>query len=124
MPLVHCLGERVGDTGSHADQCGLLDAELSRDLVGGAEADAADVASQAIGVLRDELDRLGAIGLVDAHRARGANTVAVQEQHDLADDFLFSPAANNTLSTLRADPGHLAQSARLLLYDVEHGIAE
>src|SRR6266404_1641807 len=100
MPLVPCLGERVGDTGAHADQCGLLDAELSRDLVGGAEADAADVASQAIGVLRDELDRLGAIGFVDAHRARGANTVAVQEQHDLADDLLLGPTTDDPLRTL------------------------
>jgi hypothetical protein len=43
MPFVHRLGQRVGDPGTHADQCGLLDAELGCDLIGGAEADAADV---------------------------------------------------------------------------------
>ena len=30
MPFVHRLGERVGDAGTHADQRGLLDAELGR----------------------------------------------------------------------------------------------
>ena len=92
MPVVHRLGERVGDPGTHADQRGLLDAELGRDLVGGAEADAADVAGQPVGVLRDQLNRVGAVGLVDAHRARGADAVAVQEQHDLADHLLLGPA--------------------------------
>jgi len=56
MPVVHRLGERVGDAGAHSDQCRLLDAELGRDLVGRTEADAADVAGQAIGVLRNELN--------------------------------------------------------------------
>ena len=124
MPFVHRLGQRVGDAGAHADQCGLLDAELGRDLIGGAEADAADVAGQAVGVLRDQLHGIGAIGLVDAHRARGADAVAVQEQHDLADDLLLGPAADDALRTLRADAGHLTQAARLLLDDVEHGFAE
>ena len=48
MPFLHRFGERIGDTGTHADQCRLLDAELGRDLIGGAEADAADVAGQSV----------------------------------------------------------------------------
>jgi hypothetical protein len=67
MPFVHLLGERVGDAGAHADQRGLLDAELGRDLIGGAEADPADVAGQPVRVLRDELDGVGAVGLVGAY---------------------------------------------------------
>src|SRR5467141_3852822 len=124
MPFVYCLGESVGNAGAHTDQRGLLDAELSRDLIGGAEADATDVAGQPVRVLRDELDGLGTVGLVDAYRARGADAVAVQEQHDLADDLLLGPTANDALRPLRTDPGYLAQAARLLLDDVEHGIAE
>ena len=124
MPIVHRLGERIGDAGTYADQRGLLDAELGRDLIGGAEADAADVASQAIRVLRDEPNGIGAIGLVDAHRARRADAVAVQEQHDLADDLLLGPAGDDPLRALRADAGHLAQAVGLLLDDVEHGFAE
>jgi hypothetical protein len=56
VAVVHRFGERKGDAGTYADQRGLLDAELGRDLVGGAEADATDVAGQAVGVLRDQLD--------------------------------------------------------------------
>ena len=52
MPFVHCLGESVGDAGTNADQRVLLDAELGRDLIGGAETDVAHVASQATGVLQ------------------------------------------------------------------------
>jgi hypothetical protein len=44
LPSSRRLGERVGDAGTHADQRGLLDAELARDLVGGAKANATDVA--------------------------------------------------------------------------------
>ena len=43
MAIVHCLGEREGDAGTHANERGFLDPELARDLVGGAKADTADV---------------------------------------------------------------------------------
>ena len=69
MPFVHRLGERVGDAGTDANQSCLLDAELGCDLISGAEADAADVAGQSIGILRDELDGVGAVSLIDPHRA-------------------------------------------------------
>ena len=124
MPFVHRFGERVGDAGTHSDQRRLLDAELGGDLIGGAETDAADVAGQPIRVLRDELNGVGTVGLVDAHRARGANAVAVQEQHDLADDLLLGPAGDDALRPLGADPCHLPQTARLLLDDVKNGIPE
>jgi hypothetical protein len=42
MPFIHRLCERVGDPGTYPDQRRLLDAELGRDLISGAEADAAD----------------------------------------------------------------------------------
>jgi hypothetical protein len=44
MSVVHRLGERVGDAGTDANERGFLDAELGRDLVGGAEADTSNVA--------------------------------------------------------------------------------
>ena len=85
MALIHRLGQRVADAGPDPDQRRLLDPELGRDLIGGAEADAADVAGQAVGVLADHLHGVGAVGLVDPHRPRGADAIGVQEQHDLAD---------------------------------------
>ena len=124
MPFVHRLGQRVGDAGTHADQRRLLDAELARDLIRCTEADAADVAGQAIGVLRDELDGIAAVGFVDAHGARGADAVAVQEQHDLANDLLLGPASDDALRPLQANSSDLAQAARLLLNDVKNGFSE
>ena len=114
MAIVHRFGERKGDPGANPDQRGLFDAEPGRDLVGGAKADAADVACQAVRVFRDQPDGIGAVGLVDAHRPRGADPVAVQEQHDLADHLLLGPAGDDALGALRADPAHLAQPARFL----------
>src|SRR6516165_7416624 len=124
MPFVHRLGQRVGDAGTHADQRRLLDAELARDLIRCTEADAADVAGQSVRVLRDELDSITAVGFVDAHGTRGTDAVAVQEQHDLANDLLLGPAADDALRPLGADPCHLPQTARLLLDDVKNGIPE
>ena len=124
MAIVHRFGERKRDPGANPDQRGLFDAEPGRDLVGGAEADAADVACQAVGVFRDQLDSISAIGLVDAHRPRGADTVAVQEQHDLADDLLLGPAGDDALGAFRADAADLTQPVRLLRNDLEHGLAK
>jgi hypothetical protein len=93
--------------------------------VGRAEADAADVAGQAVRVFRDELNGIGAVGLVDAHRPRRADAVAVQEQHNLADGLLLGPARDNPFGTLWADTGDLTQAAaRFLLDDIEHGFAK
>src|SRR5215475_11996548 len=107
MAIVHRLGKREGNTGAHANQRGLLDAELCRDLIGGAEADAADVASQAVWVFRNEPNSIGAIGLVDAHSSRCTDTITVQEQHDLANHLLLGPARDDPLRTLGADTGDL-----------------
>jgi len=53
--------------------------------VGRAEANAADFAGEAVRVLRDQLNSVGAVGLINARRSRRAHAVAVQEQHDLLD---------------------------------------
>jgi hypothetical protein len=51
-------------------------AQPGGDGIGGAEADAADVARQAVGVLRHHLHGVVAIGLEDPHRPGGANAMA------------------------------------------------
>src|SRR5262249_18925448 len=121
---VHRLSERKGDAGAHADQCGLFDAEFGCDLVGRAKADATDVAREAVRVFRDQSNRIDAIGLVDAHRSRCADAVAVQKQHDLADDLLLGPARDDALCAFRTDSSHLTQTARLLRDDVKYGFAK
>ena len=114
------LRQREGDAGAHPDGGRGLDAELLRHEVGRAEADAANVAGQPIGVLGDDLDGVGPVSLVDPHRARGADAVGVQEQHDLADHLLLGPAGDDAGGPLGSDAGHLAQPGRLLLDQIEH----
>ena len=48
----------------------------------------------------------------------------MQEQHDVADDFLLGPSGDDPLRTLRADTGDLAQASWLLLDDLEHGFTK
>jgi hypothetical protein len=69
MSLVHRLGQRVGDTSADPHHGGLLDAKLHGDGVGGLEADAADVARQAIRVLGNDLDGAGPISLENPYRS-------------------------------------------------------
>ena len=68
VAIVHGLGQREADAGARPDHGGLLDAQPGRDGVGRLEADAADVAGEPVGVLREHLDGVGAVGLEDAHR--------------------------------------------------------
>ena len=68
MTLVHGFGQRVADAGSDPDHGVFRDADLGRDLVGGLEANAPNVAREPVGVLADDRDRLGPIGFVDPHR--------------------------------------------------------
>jgi hypothetical protein len=59
VPLPRGLGQREGDAGAHPDHRRALDAQPLGDAVGGAEADAADVARQPVGVLADDAHRVG-----------------------------------------------------------------
>ena len=79
MALIHGFGQRIGNSGTHANRRRLFDAELHRNCVGGLETDAADVTRKPVRVLGHDLDGVGAIRLEDPHRSRGADTVAVQK---------------------------------------------
>ena len=124
LAFVHSLHEGVGDAGPGADGGGLLDAEPEGEGVGGDEADAADVARQAVGVLRDDGDRVGAVRLVDPRGARRADAVGVEEDHDVADDLLSGPCLHDLSGPAGADAGNLAQPARLGVDHLEHEVAE
>ena len=124
VALVHRLGQGIGDSGAQPDHRGLFDAELHGDRVGGLEPDAADVPRQPIGVLRHDLDGVRAVGLEDANRPRGSDAMAVQEDHDLADDLLLGPGVGDPFGANGADAGHLAQPFGLGLDDVEDLLPE
>jgi len=60
----------------------------------------------------------------DAHRARRADTVALQEHHDLANGLLLAPAGCDAAKTGLADAVDLEQAMRSALDHVEDGLAE
>ena len=124
MALVHCLGQRIRNAGANPDHRGLLDAELHRDRVSGLEADAADVTCEAIWILRHNLHGIRAVGLVDAHRPRRADAIAVKEDHDFANDLLFGPGRGDTAGSYRTDACYLAQALGFRLDRVENFLAE
>ena len=124
MAVVHGLDQRKADAGARPDHGGLLDPQPGRDGVGRLEADPAHIAGETIGVLREDLDGFGAVGLEDPDRPRRADTVRVQEDHDLADDLLIGPPSDDPLGALGADALDLLEPLRLPLDDVEHRLAE
>src|SRR5947207_14932633 len=110
MPIVHSLGERIGNTGPDPDQRRLFDAELGRNLIGGDKADPPDIASQAVRVLGDQLNGIGSVGLIDPYGSRGSDAVAMDEPHALADDLLLGAARCDLACTPRADGANLANA--------------
>ena len=124
MSLIHGLGQRIGNPRADPDHGGLLDAELHRDGVGGLEANTADITRQPIRILGHDLDGVGAIGLEDAHCPRRADTVAVQEDHDLSHRLLFGPGGENAGGANRPDAINLAQPVRHRFNNVEYLLAK
>ena len=108
VAVVHGFRQGVGDAGPDPDHRRLLDAEPHGDGVGGLEADAADVACQAVGVFGHDLDGIRTVGLEDANGPGRSDAVAVQENHDLPHDLLLRPGVGNALGADSADAGYLA----------------
>jgi hypothetical protein len=91
---------------------------------GSLEADTANIARQAVGVLRHDLNGVGAVGLENPHRPRRADTVAVQENHDFPHRLLFGPSRENAGGANRPNTVDLTQPVRGGLDYVEHLLAE
>ena len=124
MAFISGLGQRQRDASAHPDHRGLLDAELDRDRISCLKADPADVLGQPIGVLGHHLNGVATIGLVDPHRPCRADAMAMQEDHNLADNILLSPGVGDPAGSDRADALDLAQPIPLDLDDVEDPLAE
>ena len=95
MAFVHRLRQCIRDAGTNANHRRLLNAKPHGDRIGGLEADPTDVAGKPIRIFGHDLDDIGAIGLVDPNSACGADPVAVQKHHDLANDLLFRPGGRD-----------------------------
>ena len=68
-------------------------AEVDGDAVGRLEADAVDLAGDAVGFVRDDLLRLGAVFVDELHALRGRDAVGLQEDVHLAEDVFCSSQA-------------------------------
>ena len=68
MSVIERLCEGVGNARARSDHRGLLNAELHGDGVGCSEPDTPEVPRQPIGIFRDELHGVIAVGLVDTDR--------------------------------------------------------
>ncbi len=124
MPFAREFLKHMAHPGLRPHQGVARDAQALGDGVGGLEADAVDIEGQAVGVLAHLLDGLVAVGLVDAHGARGADPVGLEKHHDLADDLLLGPGAGDPLLALGADALEFPQPFGVLLDDLEHRLAK
>src|SRR5664280_1186434 len=80
------------------------DSNFLGDLIGGRKANPVDVFRQRVRIAPHLLDSLLPIGLEDSYRPAGTHTMAVQEQHDLADLLRLLPCLLNSLPAFRPDP--------------------
>ncbi len=87
------------------------DPEVAGDLVGGAEADAVDVARELVGVVPDDLHRVVPVHLVDFRGLRGGDSVTLEENHDLSNSLLLDPRDPDAAGALGPDAGDLLEAA-------------
>ena len=116
--------ERVQDAGVDALRAGGGESEVARDLVRGLEADAFDLAADAVGFVGQDLLRVLAVGFDDADAQGVGHAVGLQEDHDLPQGLLVIPGGLDRLRPSRADAVDLAEAARLVRDDVESAHAE
>lgn len=88
-------------------------------LVGGQEADAVDVARQAVRFFLQNVERAIAVGLVNSHRERRAYPVALQKHHHLFDLLLLSPTALDDCNSLGPHTLYFLQPLRRFLDDLQ-----
>ena len=120
MALTTGLQQGVIDAGPQANHRRGLDAQPGGDRIGGAKANAADIAGQAVGVLGHHLHGFVAVGLEDSHRPRRADAMAVQKHHDLAHHLLIRPGGGDAAGPHPANPRHLTQALGRLLDHLQY----
>src|SRR5207237_9872279 len=117
MPVRGRLQQGVVDASLGAVDGVLRNPDLLRDLVSGREANSVNVFRQRVGIAAYLFNRLFPVGLEDAHCPAGANAMAVQKQHDLADLSRLSPCLRDPLAALGADPAYRLPFGRAALDD-------
>ena len=119
MAFVGELAEGIGQAALAASEVVLLIAHLIGNTVGGLETDTPDVVGQAVWVFIDLVDAFLAVAAVYLGGIGGADSVALEKEHDVLDVFLLFPAFPNLLDTLLADTGHFIESLDVGLNDFD-----
>ena len=88
------------------------DANFLRDLIRGLEPDAADVLGERVGIGAHGLNGLLPVRFEDADRAAGADTVGVQEDHDLPNRPLLLPCLLDAPPAFGTDAADFLQLRR------------
>src|SRR6185436_553236 len=91
MSGTHRLAQHVLESGTGTNEGIMRNPDALGDLVSRLETDAVDFVREQIRVCANALDRIFAIGFVDAHCPAGADSVRVEKDHDLANDLLVGP---------------------------------
>src|ERR1700737_4565188 len=102
----------------------MCDTDLLGDGIGRQEPDATNVPGQPVWIFRDDSDGVLAIGLENPHGAGRRNAIAMQKNHDLANNLLIGPARGDLSGANFPDPIDLSQPRGRLLNDIEHGGTE
>ena len=104
----------VEDAGVEAGRGVVGEAEVDGDAVGGLEADAVDLAGDAVGLLLKNLAGLGAVFLDEFNALAGSDAVGLKEDVELAESALLVPGFFNGGGADLADAGHVAQAGGFL----------
>jgi len=100
------------------------DADRPRDRVRRLEADPPDLAGEAVGLLADHAAAVVPEALVEPHRERGGDAVALQGGHHRANMALLLPRRRDARGADLPDPLHLGEALRAGIDDVERPLAE
>src|SRR5581483_3054071 len=89
-----------------------------------AEPNASDVLRQDIGICAQSFYGAFAVGFVDPHRAARPDSMGMEENHDLADDFLFGPRRLDPPTPFRADTFDFLQPGGVVVDNIKNPLAE
>ena len=82
------------------------------------------VLAEDVGIGADGFDGFVAVGFVNAHGAPGADSVGVEENHNVADEALFVPGLANLAAAHWSDAVDLFQQFGSVFDDVDDLLAE
>jgi hypothetical protein len=108
------------NAGADPNQRRFLDAALGRDLIGGVELYATDVAGQAVRIFADHPHRVVAVGLVDPHGRDVPTPLACRSSQTLRQhrDNIWALGGGEVISQLQMDSGLRRRPIKQVVLDL------